>query len=676
MQRFGAFLVPTELSQTTRSRTRLGTFPSQRTWPALLVLTILLGGSLGCSSTKRKFDEVKHASDAGETHTKQQDAGASSGEWTNSSETETSSTSDGGGLCANQGSSTCPTDTECRKYEVNGCDEAGKPVCDAINVEANTPCADGAGQCDGKGECVHAELARLGEACEEDAECGSGHCVVGQDGARLCCDAACDGVCTACGTDGHCDVTPTEDAECGELTCPESNECTVYPPKGAACGSFGECAKAEAYCEPTYTKQSCGDGLLCDGRGNCCPEPGPERECTKECPCGTGEGLCSNNEQCLTGYVCTTDATTKLGFPGASCLPAHCVNDKQDEGEISVDCGAGCGCRATYELVEITGVPEDARFSELKAMSADGNTFAATIGRSSSSSPVRVSASGVVSELVAYGTLGAAAGISADGTVIVGTLHCGDPPECTTSAMRPFRWVNDGQPEVVGNLDGTAVSVSATGALVAGYRYDVAAEKQQAFRITTQPLTFITIPEMESATEMSADGQTIVGHSVDADVGLLWSATRGVVSLNVPIDWSRWEISALSSDGQVFSGFGYVATEGRHVPYVWRDGEFTPLPMLPGARANLIADVSGDGSVIVGLSDSDTVQRAFIWDQSKGIRSVVAEVTERGVELPVDLELVGADFVSDNGRIIVGTVHGDIPSFWRVTLLRDGEWLP
>src|SRR5690606_31225623 len=100
---------------------------------------------------------------------------------------------------------------------------------------------------------------------------------------------------------------------------------------------------------------------------------------------------------------------------------------------------------------------------------------------------------------------------------------------------------------------------------------------------------------------------------------------------------------------------------------------FTVFPMLPvpGAAYNYFNGISANGDVVVGYSGTNDVRHAFIWDRaSNEIRTVIAEVRARGLELPVDLELIYANFLSDDGRIVVGVNLGSNPlSFWRVTLL-------
>jgi uncharacterized membrane protein len=662
----------------------------QRT-PRSATLTLLfLSATWGCADAERTFGAAvgarADAGDAGrdvsteprETSTDAIGPSSSSGIGDTNESAENTLSPDGGSVCV---PIICPQNTDCRSYRAVNCAGGSDTDCEIIDEEADTSCDTGNGSCNGHGECVVPNLAVLGSVCESDDQCGSHHCATRDGGERVCCDTACDGECTTCSAEGHCDATPNDDVACGELDCDESTVCVGFPADVpvATCSAFGQCSTAETYCTPDYTAVDveCGDGLVCDGEGGCvvdCPDPGPDRLCTPECPCETGQGLCTSNDQCADGFVCSPDAVAKLGFPASSCLPAHCVNDQKDAEETSVDCGGGCGCRATYEVVLITGVPEGAGFGTLSAMSGDGSAFAGNIGRDDGgrftpSYPARVDASGVVTELYGFGVSGNAFGINADGSVVVGDLYCDNPPDCTTAELyRPFRWTNDESPEVVFH-NGSGMVVSASGAVVAGTQYDPQSGTNLAFRSSVNH--WLDIPELNHVVGMSADGEYIAGRSSIDDAGAVWSTTlEGLVELSPPSEWLSWGIDAISDDGGLFVGSAYVDNTAVKPAYVWRDGTFSEFPKLPGADYNQFGAVSADGAVAVGLSGTNSVQRAFIWDKESGIRTVLAETVARGLELPVDLELTNVDFLSDDGTILVGWVYGtETRSFWRVTLL-------
>jgi hypothetical protein len=57
---------------------------------------------------------------------------------------------------------------------------------------------------------------------------------------------------------------------------------------------------------------------------------------------------------------------------------------------------------------------------------------------------------------------------------------------------------------------------------------------------------------------------------------------------------------------------------------------------------------------------------AFIWTESEGIRSIREELAKHGLEIPADLEIRTAEFISDSGKTIVGRTYSDPSAFWRV----------
>ena len=548
---------------------------------------------------------------------------------------------------------------------------------DDTNRDCSERCGpDDTDSCSGDGKCQTSGKADLGDPCQSGTQCGSGHCAVSEAGGMICCETPCDGVCSVCSTSGVCDAMPADDPACPAIECPSSSPCVSHPtePSSNRCVAPGQCANEEALCVPEFGAEgeACGNGIACDGQGACvsdCPkETGPERVCTNECPCAVGAGTCTDDDQCEQGLVCTTDAVAKLGFSGASCLPAHCVNDVHDAEETSVDCGGECGCRATYEVVDFTGVPADGSGVSVNAMSGDGSAFAATFGRDRISYPARIGADGVFTELQSFGAPGGTYDISTDGSVIVGYLACGDPPSCTSTDGGAYRWTGTAAPEVVYDAGSGRTLVSATGAIAVGEYYDAAAQRTALFRVTSTQTRVISA--LNAVTAVSADGLIIAGRLATADEGALWSHQQtALVPLNPPAGWSRWEIFTMNADGSAFAGFGYNTELDTYHGYIWRDGEFNELPQLPDADYTMPYAMSASGTTLTGHSGTNDYQRPFIWTEEAGTRHVLDEVRARGLELPVDLELASARFLSDDGRIIVGGNPGANTSFWRVTLL-------
>jgi hypothetical protein len=253
--------------------------------------------------------------------------------------------------------------TDCRQVDASqlalNCESFGKcraeSSCAGVPEAAGVPCAEGAGTCDGNGACSVAGKALLGAACTADADCSEGHCVAGANGASICCDTACEGVCQACSASGHCEASPGVDARCPAVVCPADNVCLDYPAalEAGVCRGPGQCR----------TVQDCvGTQLLpaaqctCDTSGACKLLPGAT--CTSAGQCGSG--LCSAtalgaqvccSSSCGAGLFCSGDGArcvaceganvdcqgnTELRCNGGVVAPTACPNG----------CTAGVGCNS------------------------------------------------------------------------------------------------------------------------------------------------------------------------------------------------------------------------------------------------------------------------------------------------------------------------------------------
>jgi hypothetical protein len=241
-------------------------------------------------------------------------------------------------------SASCPDSTECRSYgssaESANCAAAGlcrsASACAPTDAPAGLVCANGTGTCDGLGECVVTGLARLGESCTGDAECGEGHCTVGADGVTRCCDSACSGLCRTCDATGRCDDAPPNDSRCSSVDCPVDDICRDYPDDITAnlCRGFGVCRNA-ADCTPTELR------------------PGAECACGPS-GCSLGAGVpCTSGDQCASGLceatsagglVCCAEACAALGSTcsasGVACVQCEGTS-AQCNGTTSTACNAG-----------------------------------------------------------------------------------------------------------------------------------------------------------------------------------------------------------------------------------------------------------------------------------------------------------------------------------------------
>jgi hypothetical protein len=75
--------------------------------------------------------------------------------------------------------------------------------------------------------------------------------------------------------------------------------------------------------------------------------PNTSGYCSASCLCGSGEGICTTDTQCLPGLTCKP-SSLKYDLSLATfnvCQPFHCFNRVQDSslGETGADCGGECG---------------------------------------------------------------------------------------------------------------------------------------------------------------------------------------------------------------------------------------------------------------------------------------------------------------------------------------------
>lgn len=298
----------------------------------------------------------------------------------------------------------------------------------------------------------------------------------------------------------------------------------------------------------------------------------------------------------------------------------------------------------------------------------------------------------------------AAAGISADGRVIVGTSRSINGPEA-------FRWEEGtmtglGDPPGGGFSSG-ALAVSADGAVIVGLGRSDAG--MQACRWDAGvPGLLGDLPggadANSRATGVSADGSVVVGvaQSFLGAEGFRWENGQMAGLGDLPGGGLQSEAFGVSPGGTIVVGAGESANGSE--AFRWTDGMFTPLGDLGGGpfdsaafaiaadgttivgAGSVTADVqpvrwiadlavsldpqpvgafidsratavSADGSVIVGWGKeqpSTVGTRALIWDAHHGLRDLRVVLTD---DFGLDLSgwhLSEATGVSADGRIVVG----------------------
>jgi probable HAF family extracellular repeat protein len=325
-------------------------------------------------------------------------------------------------------------------------------------------------------------------------------------------------------------------------------------------------------------------------------------------------------------------------------------------------------------------LPGGGRVSSAEGISADGKFVVGASGSSAAGlEAFRWSAAtGMqgLGDLPTGNFYSEARAVSNDGNVVVGLGTATD----SSSLSDGFRWTAAGGIQPIGHLVNPndsfqfsyALAVSADGTTVAGESRSAAGNEAFRWNVVDGISGLGDLPGgfFDSyATAISADASVIVGFSESApyrDEAFRWTAATGMVGLGFMSPSPNYSLaSGVSADGKVIVGFANSAA------FRWTAATgMVPLPNLPLGQRVSPMDVSADGSVIVGNSESDNSGNsvpAFIWTASGGTQFLSDYVaTHFGLSLN-DWILDEANGISDDGRFIVGRAvnssSGDIVAY-------------
>ncbi len=280
--------------------------------------------------------------------------------------------------------------------------------------------------------------------------------------------------------------------------------------------------------------------------------------------------------------------------------------------------------------------------------------------------------------------LSRAEGVSANGKYVVGSSVSG-VNLFNNPIVRAVRWSEEEGLVNLGNLNPSAFfpsalarAISDDGELATGITSTTG--NNQAFTWTPRE-GMVSIGGLNSPTNFSfgydvtPDGTQITGTSLAGgfDAGaFIWTEKSGVVG--VPM----WTAVASSNDGQIIAG--HYSNPFRAVTYTLGDQTAVELGSLPSGVSSSAADISADGTIVVGQADTlpslqggdaigEFVQQGYIWRAETGM-----------VPLPT---LPGSNgdapqAVSADGKVVVGyaaTNDGQQAVIWRegegVELLHD-----
>ena len=280
----------------------------------------------------------------------------------------------------------------------------------------------------------------------------------------------------------------------------------------------------------------------------------------------------------------------------------------------------------------------------------------------------------------AYGVQSGASAVSADGSVVVGGSNS------DSGRYEAFRWTESGGMVGLGRLPGDddsgASAISADGSVVVGSSRSYSSpgpSDAEAFRWTEAGGMVGLGPGFASG--ISADGSVVVGKS-RTDSGseaFRWTEEGGIVGLGYlsARDYSYSVARAISADGSVVVGQSSTDS-GSSEAFRWTEsGGMVGLGEVPGGNFNSYADaVSADGSVVVGGVNSLSGNKAFVWDEENGMRTVKQMLIDQGIDMTGwDLEV--ATGISDDGLTIVGAGYNPsgFQEAWIATIPEPGTAL-
>ncbi len=259
--------------------------------------------------------------------------------------------------------------------------------------------------------------------------------------------------------------------------------------------------------------------------------------------------------------------------------------------------------------------------------------------------------------LVSIGGVGtngftAAGSASADGSVVVGLTGESGP-----SHKVPFYYTAELGFQLLSgcgcNGPSYAVSVSGDGKTIVGSKPEPGLGVF-GYRWTEEigPVSIGDLPGGNAsslALDVSSDGGTIVGVS-DGNRAFRWAEDIGMVAIDLPMA----SASGVSQDGSAIAGTGFLDGQG---VVRWTESEGSVwLGHLPGLErpGSFAADISADGSVIVGGSGNDFRFQAFRWTEAAGMQPIQGILENLGVDM-TGWALRSASSVSADGSVIVGT---------------------
>lgn len=136
--------------------------------------------------------------------------------------------------------------------------------------------------------------------------------------------------------------------------------------------------------------------------------------------------------------------------------------------------------------------------------------------------------------------------------------------------------------------------------------------------------------------------------------------------------------SDVNFDGSVVVGYGWSQQALKTQMYRWRvgDEELDIVPPLGDFQSSYPFGVTDDGAIVVGTNQTGASNgpiessEAFYWDEGGGMRPMLDELSERGIDIPNNLWLSNARISSDGTTVVGEGYSGNSRILWRARLAR------
>lgn len=267
--------------------------------------------------------------------------------------------------------------------------------------------------------------------------------------------------------------------------------------------------------------------------------------------------------------------------------------------------------------------------------------------------------------------------VSGDGTVVAGTAYS------PTTNHQAFYWTSSTDMIGLGTLGGSysnANAVSDDGSTVVGTAY-TSDQHNHAFvwKAATETMVNIdTLYAYSTATKVSDDGSVVAGYGYgNASNGVFrWTEATGMVDVG-SLGGTSTNLYAMNGDGSVLVGYSYTENnaEAHAYRYVASTSTMTDLGTLGGTYSSA-RDLSADGSVVIGSSsDAANVAHGFVWTEATGMTTVEEWVENQGGSIG-EVTTQTAEFISDDGKVIVGETTNGTNYIARTGIIDTAEFFP